>query len=162
MSWLLLPDGHGGTALTILLRTTLVLLYISNFILYTLAFRHVMQKVYNNLIRFVIASMLFVLMLVLLGFLFPILIILFDVLGYFCLEDIGITSLLFPEVYLFPILYFVIAVVLLGMFIMQIVMLIYGVKKPTDNDSKRWLCITYFVPIIGSILYLCRSRNKNT
>ena len=66
--------------------------------------------------------------------------------------------MLFEFIQLINISFFV--AIPMAMFIVQLVMLIYGIRKIKNIDSKRWLFISCFVPIIGSMLYFCIGRNK--
>ena len=50
---------------------------------------------------------------------------------------------------------------IVGMVIMQAIMLGYGLINTANEDSKKWLYISCFIPIIGAILYWGIGRNKN-
>ena len=134
-----------------LCRIMRTLFYILNFILCTLAFRDIMRGNYNRYIRFFVTGLLFILLMVGLGFLLD------DSIYYF---GGSIYLIVFMDnlwIYIVTLT----RVILISMLIMQFTMLAYGIKKAKDRDNKKWLYITCFVPIIGSILYFCIGRNKN-
>jgi len=77
------------------------------------------------------------------------------------LDEMRFLLLLYPRDTLLPALFMFAVISLIGMFVLQIAMLLNGVSDINDRDRGKWLYISFFVPIIGSALYLCISRNKN-
>ena len=144
---------------------TFILLCVSNFILYIQTFRGIMKGFYKKCIRFSTMSLLFVLLMIITGLLFSSLMIIAHELLLFhnivsFLDNMSFLVLLYPRDTLLPVLFMLAVISLMGMFIMQIVMLRHGISNTNDRDSKKWLYISFFMPIIGSIGYLYIGRNK--
>ena len=120
------------------ITATLVSLYVLTFILHTIVFRSVMRGVYNECIRFVATSILFIFLIALLGDFY-------NMIG-FSFFILSISRILK-------------VIVIMGLLTMQLVTLIYGIKKSESQSNKKWLYIACFVPIIGAIFYLSMNRN---
>ena len=149
-------------------------LYISNFLLYALVFRSIIKECCNKHMKSIARGLLFIRIIVI-CLSFVLLLVMAGGIALVIMEesvDVGFEILRIAPTRAVRIMYemlhigntgtrFLGTVTLICISIIQLAMLISGIKKVKDGNGKKWLYVAYFYPFIGSTLYLCSSRNKN-
>ena len=128
------PTRLINDVLRIVVYPKIFLLCVLNFALYTIAFKSLVQEIYNKYIYLFVLYSICILILLGLGWLIVV---------TFNYDNYNIKILF-----------------LTSMLITQSTILIYGLKKTKHSNSKIWLLVAYFVPFIGSILYVYNQNNK--